>query len=167
MGVGYDGTTHKFFYTADAEQVREVYRKFLSGNQNYDALSEILGMTRGSARNVLENPIYAGWLVIDEKRDLSPAAKRVGPDGRRRDRRKIQRAPEEIIRQRVFDEPLISQADFDRVQILIQHKAERSAGGAIRLLRFLLVLEVWCSPAHPPQPAGQLLLSLRGQETTE
>jgi DNA invertase Pin-like site-specific DNA recombinase len=145
FGVGYDRQNHQLFYRPEAEKVREVFRQFLAGNQNYDQLSAILNMTRGSARNVLENPIYSGWLVIDEKRDLAPAAKRVGPDGRRRDRRKIKRAPEEVIRQRVIDEPLISQADFDRVQCLVRQKAERNIRMRQKVGRFTYNGFLWCA----------------------
>lgn len=145
IGVGYDRPTRRFFYQPEAEKVREVFRQFLSGNQNYDQLSTILGMARNSVRNVLENPLYSGWLIIDEKRDLSPTAKRVGPDGRRRDRRKIKRAPEEVIRQRVIEEPLISQADFERVQYLIRQKVEHSIRARTKLGHFTYHGFLFCS----------------------
>jgi DNA invertase Pin-like site-specific DNA recombinase len=145
FGVGYDRAAHRFFYKPEAEQVREVFRQFLAGNQNYDRLSIILGMSRGTAKNVLENPIYSGWLVIDEKRDLSASAKRVGPDGRRRDRRKIKRSAEEIIRERVINEPLVSQADFDRVQRLIQQKSERNIRMRQKTGYFVYNGFLWCS----------------------
>jgi hypothetical protein len=157
IGVGYDRQNHRFFYRPEAEKVREVFRQFLAGNQNYDQLSAILSMTRGSARNVLENPIYSGFLVIDEKRDLSPAAKKVGPDGRRRDRRKIKRVPEEVIRQRVIDEPLISQADFDRVQYLVCQKAERNIRMRQKVGRFTYNGFLWCAKC------GERLHTFRNQ----
>ncbi len=157
FGVGYDRPNHRFFYKPETEKVREVFRQFLAGNQNYDQLSTILNMSRGSARNVLENPIYTGWLVIDEKRDLSPAAKKVGPDGRRRDRRKIERTPEEVIRQRVIDEPLISEADFDRVQDLICQKAEHNIRMRQKVGEFTYNGFLWCGKC------GERLHTFRNQ----
>lgn len=56
FGVGYDRPNRRFSYKPEAEKVREVFQQFLAGNQNYHQLSAILNMTRGSARNVLENP---------------------------------------------------------------------------------------------------------------
>ena len=157
IGVGYDRQNHRFFYLPEAEKVREVFRQFLAGNQNYYQLSAILSMTRGSARNVLENPIYSGWLVIDEKRDLSPAAKRVGLDGRRRDRRKMKRPPEEVIRQRVIDEPLITQSDFDRVQHLICQKAEHNIRMRQKVGHFTYNGFLWCAKC------GERLHTFRNQ----
>jgi DNA invertase Pin-like site-specific DNA recombinase len=157
FGVGYDRAAHTFFYKPEAQQVREVFRQFLSGNQNYDNLSALLGMTRGTAKNVLKNPIYAGFLVFDEKRDLSPSAKRVGPDGRRRDRRKIKRTAEEIIRERVIDQPLISQSDFDRVQRLIQQKRDRNLRMRQKIGHFVYNGFLWCSKC------GERLHTFRNQ----
>jgi DNA invertase Pin-like site-specific DNA recombinase len=145
IGVGYDRPNHRFFYQPEAEKVREVFRQFLAGNQNYDQLSITLGMARNSAKNVLENPIYSGWLVIDEKRDLSPGAKRVGPDGRRRDRRKIARSADEIVRVRVIDDPLVSQGDFDRVQFLIRQKSEHSIRMRTKVGHFTYNGWLWCA----------------------
>jgi DNA invertase Pin-like site-specific DNA recombinase len=123
-GVGYDRKTFHWFYKPEAEKVREVFRRFLSGDMNYDGLSEVLGVSRGSAKNILQNPIYTGWAVYDEKRDPASSAKRLRAGGRQGDRRKMARAPEEIIRVRVIEDALVSQTDFDRVQSLVQHKAD-------------------------------------------
>ena len=124
FGVGYDRQNHRFFYLPEAEKVREVFRQFLTGNQNYDQLSALLNMSRGSGHNVLENPIYSGWLVIDESGIYRLLRNALALMGVAASRRKIKRAPEEIIRVRVIDEPLIAQADFDRLQDLIRQKAE-------------------------------------------
>ena len=139
------GLTVVFFTNHRPKRSARYIGNILAGNQNYDQLSTILGMSRGTVRNVLENPIYTGWLVIDEKRDLSPAAKRVGSDGRRRDRRKIKRAPEEVIRQRVIEEPLIAQSDFDRVQYLIRQKAEHAIRIRRKVGHFTYNGFLWCS----------------------
>jgi hypothetical protein len=102
--------------------VVEVFRRFLAGETNYNELSRVLGVSRGAAKYILTNPIYAGWLVVDEKRDMSREGKRVGKDGRQSDRRRFPRPEEEVIRIRVLDPPLISKADFDRVQQVVRTK---------------------------------------------
>jgi hypothetical protein len=72
----------------------------------------------------MENPVYTGWRVYDERRDPSPEAYVPGPDGRQGYRKKARRTPEEVIRVRVLD-PIIDEADFARVQELIEAKRQR------------------------------------------
>lgn len=62
--------------------------------------------------------------VIDKKRDMSLAGKYTTKDGRQGGRKKIARAPEEVIRVQVL-EPLISESEFNQVQRIIKLKAER------------------------------------------
>lgn len=46
-------------------------------------------------------------------------------NGRQADRRKVCRAPEDVIRVRVVEEPIVSDADFARVQALLEEKRRR------------------------------------------
>jgi DNA invertase Pin-like site-specific DNA recombinase len=144
-GVGYDRKTCRWFYKPEAEKVREVFRRFLSGDTNYDALSEVLGLSRGSAKNVLMNAIYTGWAVYDEKRDPASGAKHLREGGRQGDRRKMARAPDEIIRVKVIENALISQSDFDRVQSLVHHKAEHNIRMRQKVGLFTYGGFVWCA----------------------
>jgi hypothetical protein len=73
---------------------------------------------------MLMNPIYSGWRIYDEKRDPSALGYRARPDGRQGERRKIKRSPEEIIRVHVLD-GLVSEADFERVQRIIELKRRK------------------------------------------
>jgi DNA invertase Pin-like site-specific DNA recombinase len=126
-GVLYDRTTGRWSYDPEkAPRVIEVFRRFLGGDTNYNALSEVLGTSRGTAKNILTNPIYSGYFVVDEKRDLTHEGKRVGKAGRQSDRRKIRRADDEVIRVKVLDPPLIREADFRRVQQMVRTKARAS-----------------------------------------
>jgi hypothetical protein len=70
----------------------------------------------------LRNPIWTGWRVIDKKRDPSAAGRYHKASGRRAGRRKISRGPDEIIRIRVIDQPLISDEDFQAVQKIMDLK---------------------------------------------
>jgi len=123
-GVGYE-EGEGFYYKPEAERVREAFRRFLAGDQSYTKLAELLGVTPRGAHVILRNPIWTGWRVIDKKRDPSGAGRYKRADGRQTDRRKIQRSPDEIIRVRVIDEPLISEQDFQTVQGLMDRKQSR------------------------------------------
>ena len=112
-------------YTPEAELVREAFRLFLSGQTSYSEIAKRTGLNRFNVPVILRNPIYTGWRVIDERRDSSAAALRVKPDGRQADRPKIARAPEEVIRVRVLDEPLVNEADFAMAQEIMARKRVR------------------------------------------
>ena len=72
----------------------------------------------------MENPIYTGWRVYDERRDSSPAAYISSSDGRQGYRRKIPRPAEEVIRVRILD-PIVSEADFALTQEMIETKRRK------------------------------------------
>jgi DNA invertase Pin-like site-specific DNA recombinase len=123
FGVGFK--QKKWHYKPEAERVRQAFRMFLSGNTSYSSVGEKVGIDPYSLRVILRNPIYTGWRVIDKRRDPSPGARRVGVNGRQADRPKIQRPPEDIIRIKVIDEPLVKEGDFLRVQRLMDIKKKR------------------------------------------
>lgn len=121
------GVEYPWAWTPDAEKVREVYRLFLSGLTSYAQLSKILGVTPVGARVIMRNPIYTGWRVIDEKRNMTLAGLYPTKDGRQGDRRRVKRSPDEIIRVRIPElEPLISESEWNHVQRLMDHKHENS-----------------------------------------
>lgn len=105
-GVAYSPKTG-WSYTADAEKVRTAFHLFLSGETSYTVLSQKLHIPRTNVRFILENPIYTGWRVYREKRDPSAIGYVSRPGGRQGYRRKIQRAPDEVIRARVLEENIL------------------------------------------------------------
>jgi DNA invertase Pin-like site-specific DNA recombinase len=111
-------------FTAEAEKVKRVFALFLSGQTSYTEIGSRLNLPRTNVRFMLENPIYMGWRVYDEKRDPSALGYRARPDGRQGERRKIKRMPEEVIKVRIF-EGLVSEADFARVQQMIELKRQK------------------------------------------
>lgn len=121
FGVGYE-KDRGFFYKPEAELVREAFRRFLSGETSYTELAKPLGFTSQGMHTVLSNPIYSGWRVYDKKRDMSSAARRYSAGGRQGDRPKVRRDPGEVIRVKVISEPLISEAQFERAQEIIERK---------------------------------------------
>jgi DNA invertase Pin-like site-specific DNA recombinase len=111
-------------YNADAEKVRTAFRLFLSGETSYTVLSQKLHIPRTNVRVILENPIYTGWRIYREKRDPSVSGYVSRPGGLQGYRRKIQRAPNEVIRVRVLD-PIVSESDFNRVREIIELKRRK------------------------------------------
>jgi DNA invertase Pin-like site-specific DNA recombinase len=144
-GIGYDRQSGTWFYKPESENVRELFRRFLAGERNYERLSELLGVCRGTARNILSNRIYTGVMLYDEKRDPSLKGKRFREGGRQGDRRKIARTPEEIIQVKVIEEGLISEADFQRVQDIIRQKAEHTIRQRVELGQFIYSTFLWCT----------------------
>jgi site-specific DNA recombinase len=130
-GVGYE-KRHGFYYKPEAERVREAFRRFLAGDQSYVQLAKLVGVTPRGMHLILRNPIWTGWRVIDKKRDISAAGRYAGVNGRQADRRKVARAPEDIIRLKVIAEGLISAEEFQSVQRIMdlkQSKHWRSRSG--------------------------------------
>jgi DNA invertase Pin-like site-specific DNA recombinase len=123
-GVGYE-KGRGFYYEPEAELVRAAFREFLSGNQSYAKLAQIVGVTPRGMHIILRNPIWTGWRIIDQKRDLSAAGKYTSINGRQSDRRKVDRAPEDVIRVQVIDKPMITQEEFYAVQEIMDIKQRR------------------------------------------
>jgi site-specific DNA recombinase len=125
FGVGYDRQTNTWNYKPEAEKIRIAFKAFIDGEISYYAVGKRLGISPYSLRIMLRNPIYIGWRVIDKRRDPSAAAHKARKDGRQADRRKIARGPEDVIRIKVIDTPLVDPADFDRVQQIMDLKKKR------------------------------------------
>lgn len=121
-GVNFDRISGRWSYTPEAEKIKEAFRMFLSGNTSYSDIGQKLGIDPPSLKVMLRNPIYSGWRIISQKRDPSPAAHKAKPDGRQADRPKINRSPDEIIRIKVIDQPLISEEEFQRAQQIMAAK---------------------------------------------
>jgi DNA invertase Pin-like site-specific DNA recombinase len=122
FGIGYE-EKRGFFYKPETERVREAFRHFLAGEHSYVKLAETVGVSPRGMHLIMRNPIWTGWRVIDKKRDTSSAARRVSADGRQGDRPRVKRSPDEIIRVKVIDSPLISEEEFLRVQQMMDAKS--------------------------------------------
>lgn len=120
FGVGYS-KERGWYYTAEVEKVKQAFSLFLSAETSYTEIGRRLNLPRTNVRFILENPIYTGWRVYDEKRDPSALGYVPGPDGRQGYRKRIKRAPDEVIRKRVLD-GLVSKEDFARVQQMVELK---------------------------------------------
>src|SRR5690606_2758282 len=128
LPLGLDWTEEAgWAYTPEAATVAEVFRLYLGGERSHEAIGAAVGLGRTTVRYVLTNEVYTGWRVYDERRDPSPAGKL--PSG---DRRKIRRAPGEVLRVRLRSAdgtplpPLVSREDFATVQRYIEEGRLRS-----------------------------------------
>lgn len=111
LGVGYDRKAEQWQYTPEIGRVIELFRLFdREGVQNYCELGRRTGIHHATVRNILRNPIYTGWRVIDKRR----GAKRVSRTGKNY-RCKVVRGPEDVIRTKVL-EGVITEECFARVQ---------------------------------------------------
>jgi DNA invertase Pin-like site-specific DNA recombinase len=117
LGVSYEKAARRFFYNEDIQRVIEAFRLM---DQEHATLLEIgrrIGVHPASVRGLLENELYLGWRVYDQRRD--PLVKRVQAGGRQGGRPKKAREPDEIIRVKVIEEPAISPEIFARVKLLL------------------------------------------------
>jgi site-specific DNA recombinase len=123
LGVGYD-RFRGWFYKPEAQKIKEAFLLFLSGETNYLKISKQLGFNDRTLAGILRNPIHCGLRLIDQRRDPSPSALRTKPDGRTADRPKIKRRPDQVIRLKVIERPLVTEQQFNRVQRIAELKKQ-------------------------------------------
>jgi Recombinase zinc beta ribbon domain/Recombinase len=123
FGVDYSDS-RGWFYTAEAEKVRAAFGLVRSTSLPYAQIARGLNLPRTNLRFILRNPIYMGVRQYDQRRDPTSAGYTAGNDGRQGHRRKILRAPEDVIRLRVMD-GLVSQEMFQAVQQILDSRATR------------------------------------------
>ncbi|WP_319405793.1 recombinase family protein [uncultured Desulfosarcina sp.] len=122
-GVAYDRQNENYYYTDEAEQVKILFRLSCDeGINNYCELERRTGIKHRTIPNLLKNELYIGYRTYTEKRGPEKYLK---PDGRQGDRKKVQRSPDEIIRVKVIDEPLIDEQTFFKAQEMMKNKNGR------------------------------------------
>lgn len=154
----------RWTYDDRIQRVREVWRVVTEdGITNWREVGRRTGFSAVTARNILANPIYMGWWIVDEKREAGPTP--IRSDGRRKDRRKVLRAPHEVIRVQVFratgsvggpddlrDEALVDEETWHSVQRILEAKR----AGTIKLrdqyseARFVYRGLLWCAECGRP-----------------
>ena len=121
-GVGYEAKTERWFYKAEAEKVCEAFRLLLAGETSYKELGRRVGMDSFNLRIIMRNPIYTGWRVYTQRRDMSGAI-RTKAGGRQSDRPKVKRSPEDVIRVKVLD-PIVAQEHFQKARQILDLKKQ-------------------------------------------
>jgi DNA invertase Pin-like site-specific DNA recombinase len=66
-GVEYSRKTG-WHYTPEAAKVKEAFSLFLAGTGSYSDIAVRLNIPRTNVRFILQNPIYTGWRVYNQKR---------------------------------------------------------------------------------------------------
>jgi len=125
LGVSYEKAARRFFYNEDIQRVIEAFRLMDEERATLWEIGKRIGVTASGVRGLLENEIYLGWRVYDERRD--PKVKHVQADGRQGWRPKKAREPDEIIRIKVIEEAAVSPDRFARVQVLLCEVRNRHA----------------------------------------
>lgn len=120
-GVDYDRKTKVWSYTNAIAKVQEAFR--IVDEERLTNMSELgrrLGVQAATLRLWLRNPIYKGIRRIAWKRgEAFGRARKVWLPGERRDKKKVRRAPEDVIENKVIDEPAVSVERWDRVQAIL------------------------------------------------
>jgi site-specific DNA recombinase len=131
LGVGYK-KDKGFYYDDDVHKIGDLFCLFYyQGIHNYRELERLTGIHHRTIPNLLKNELYIGYRKYDQKRS---SEKRIKPDGRQADKRKVKREPDEIIRIKVIDDPIIDERVFREVQEIMANRRrdfhrKRSAKG--------------------------------------
>jgi DNA invertase Pin-like site-specific DNA recombinase len=146
-GIGFTKKLGWYYDDEEIASVRLLFRLFLGGEHKYFELSKLTGISRSSVPVILTNPVYAGWMIYDKRHDLSPAgAMYPSKDGKRVFRRKIPRAPEDVIRVRLPLNPIVTEAQHEAIKAIVETKRRhvREAVGS-HMPRFTYRGHVFCS----------------------
>jgi site-specific DNA recombinase len=120
MGVSYRYEAREYFYTDEIQKVKELFNLFVNeGVQGYGELEKLTGIRRRTIANLLRNELFIGYRAYIQKRSTE---KRIRPDGRQADRKKVKRPPEEVIRVRVIEKAAIDEQVFYQVREILTKK---------------------------------------------
>lgn len=117
FGVQYDKATHTWIYTDEVQQVVAAARRYASGSASVRQIALELGWNINSLRNRLLHPLYRGWMVCDSRWEILA-------DG---SRRRVPRAPEDVIKVKVFEEPAFDEELQDAIDRRMRDQARRYA----------------------------------------
>lgn len=121
LGVRFDFASGAWSYVEpEASRVRTAYAAFLGGVTSLRAVARASGLDHGRAAgglsslmlSVLRQPLYRGAYRVDRRWVKGRA---------------MPRAPEEVYEVQVLEHPLVSPADWQRVQVLLASRRERHA----------------------------------------
>ena len=119
FGMGYDKAGGRWLYTDEIEDVKAIFRAFLSGEErSYARLGQRFGQNSTAIQTILRRPHYAGWLIYEPRghgrgRGLKrwPA---IVPD-----------APDSAIRVETGLPPAVAMDDFHEVQRIMEGRRDR------------------------------------------
>ena len=129
LGCTYNRATKRWEYTEDAWKVQRAFEMFVVEGQPMAQIGREIGLTLQGVRVVLENPIYMGIRVYDQKRGIETYQRK---NGRQPERKKVRRSDDEIIRVQVYggadQEPaLIDESQWRRAHTLRLNARKKAA----------------------------------------
>ena len=142
-GIAYDRHTRSWSFTGEAVAVREIFRLAHDGASQAE-IGRRVGMPFQTVRSMLQNPLYDGRLVFDERS--------TGRLANSKYRKKVARLPDQVIDVRVFSEAeqLVPHAQWLSVQARL-----RAAQQDHRRRRQITAPLAWASTflfsAHEPR----------------
>ncbi len=98
-GISYSFDTGEWGYDDKAPEVRRIYDLFVGQGRSLGEVATEVGMSSQGVKNLLEQPMYRGVWVVDTKVGFEPVTRK---DGRQPNKRRVKRAPENIIETRIF-----------------------------------------------------------------
>lgn len=121
LGVLYEKKAERYAWDKSTiGKVERLFELFTSGETNYKRLSEATGINYYSVPTLLRNPIYTGVRVYDERREGTGVIR----DGHEVTRRvKVPEA--EVVRVRVFEKGIVSDAVFAHAQRIFDTKTKQ------------------------------------------
>jgi DNA invertase Pin-like site-specific DNA recombinase len=150
-GLGHTKEKGWYYDEAELQSVRLLFKLFLGGCHVYEQLSELTGISRTSIPIILRNPVYAGSMVYSQKKDMS-AAGYIQPTLKRKGyRRKVARAPEEVIRVKLPLEPIITEEQHQQILAIVDQKRRHWASArADAIPRFTYRGVLYCGVCSSP-----------------
>lgn len=119
FGMGYDKAEGRWIYTDEIEQVKEIFRLYLSGEErSFARLGERFGKNPTVVQQILQRPAYAGWLIyLPRSKPRRRGVKRWPPI--------FPKTPDDAIRVQTGLPAAVAVEDFLEAQEIIQQRRER------------------------------------------
>lgn len=150
-GLGYSKALGWYWKEKELEPVRLLFKLFLDGCHVYERLCDLTGLSRTTLTSILKSPVYTGWMVYDHRLDQSATGYIPPRPGRKGYRRKIARAPEEVIRIHLPMEPLITEAEHQSILEIVDNKRRHySSARDAHSPRFTYRSFLYCGNCHAP-----------------
>jgi|GEM_PF-6454834 len=121
---GQNGTPGTFQYTEEAKRVREAFRRVLKGESLQSIVEDLKFGSATALRMVLRSRWWIGVKSSTKQRDYGQERK-TRSDGSLADGRKVARQNPILVPTNLVETPLVSVADFDAVQLLLDSNTKR------------------------------------------
>lgn len=127
LGINYDRKARRWGYAADKWKPADAFRMLVVEGVQPVAIAKHIGVTLAGLKVILRNSIYRGIASYEQRRTGEAYASAI--PGHQAEKRKVKRAPDEIIRVRVFggegqSPALVDDVTWERAQVLLRERQE-------------------------------------------